>query len=72
MTVSDTNWRPNETGGAPLETVVDRRSCLAARSHTCDDVWHQTVVLDAERLELGVYVSSWSARHPEAETKFVG
>jgi len=57
-----------------LLDFLRKAGCIAVRldEHLLDVHLPDSISDEAERLELGVYVSSWGARHPEAETKFVG
>ncbi len=56
-----------------LLAFLRRIGCIALRvdGSTLEVHVPETTNERAERLELGAYLSSWQARHPEAETKLL-
>jgi hypothetical protein len=57
-----------------LLAFLRKIGCIALRVDGCTLEVHMPATTNerAERLELGVYLSSWLARHPEAEAKLLG
>ncbi len=51
-----------------------KSGCIALRVDDCTLEVHMPETRNerAERLELGAYLSSWQAFHPEAEAKLLG